>query len=255
MPQRVRRAHAQNVGDRGRSRSRRRRGCTAPNPQSCTDDSAAIVREIPGTAALAVDANHVGFARSAGVTHIFCAATVSPTPGSPPQMATPSSRRVGSPPNCATPIGRAGSGRHGRRRRLLGYSSAVRVRARSDDHAAPHRHIHGANLSFAAIAFRAAGGFALVTSDEDVRLVRLLRPTPSPSPGQRTSRSPPRRDDKPEHRAASRAICRRSRVLSKRASADDAPVTTDPRGSINGSGSSARVSQRISIITVALQYL
>ena len=137
MPQRVRRAHAQNVGDRGRSRSRRRRGCTAPNPQSCTDDSAAIVREIPGTAALAVDANHVGFARSAGVTHIFCAATVSPTPGSPPQMATPSSRRVGSPPNCATPIGRAGSGRHGRRRRLGGYSSAVRVRARSDDHAAP----------------------------------------------------------------------------------------------------------------------
>ncbi len=37
-----------------------------------------------------------------------------------------------------------------------------------------HRHVHGANLSFLASAYRRAGGFADVTSDEDVLLVRAF---------------------------------------------------------------------------------
>ncbi len=37
-----------------------------------------------------------------------------------------------------------------------------------------HRHVHGANLSFLASAYRRAGGFADVESDEDVRLVRAF---------------------------------------------------------------------------------
>ncbi|RON42201.1 glycosyltransferase family 2 protein [Pseudomonas brassicacearum] len=37
-----------------------------------------------------------------------------------------------------------------------------------------HRHIHGANLGISAEAYRRAGGFAPLASDEDVQLVRQL---------------------------------------------------------------------------------
>ncbi|MCV7230810.1 glycosyltransferase [Mycolicibacterium komossense] len=53
-------------------------------------------------------------------------------------------------------------------------SADVAERARSEYRAGPHRHIHGANLSFSADAYRAAGGFAPVTTAEDVRLVEAF---------------------------------------------------------------------------------
>jgi glycosyltransferase involved in cell wall biosynthesis len=59
-------------------------------------------------------------------------------------------------------------------------SGKLRDRARRDYRAVPHRHIHGANLSFAATAYRAAGGFDPVTSDEDVRLVDAFRANREP---------------------------------------------------------------------------
>jgi hypothetical protein len=48
---------------------------------------------------------------------------------------------------------------------------AVRDRARKEYRATPHRHIHGANLSFAATAYCATDGFRPVTCDEDVLLI------------------------------------------------------------------------------------
>jgi len=41
-------------------------------------------------------------------------------------------------------------------------------------HADGHRHVHGANLGMSAQAYRKAGGFAPLRSDEDVALVRAL---------------------------------------------------------------------------------
>ena len=53
-------------------------------------------------------------------------------------------------------------------------SVAVRDRA-TRDYRVAHNHIHGANLSFDADAYCAAGGFQHVTHDEDVRLVQTFK--------------------------------------------------------------------------------
>lgn len=56
-----------------------------------------------------------------------------------------------------------------------GHSRRVRCRYLSGYRAADgHRHVHGANLSVAAHAYLAAGGFPHLESDEDVTLVRRL---------------------------------------------------------------------------------
>lgn len=47
-------------------------------------------------------------------------------------------------------------------------------RADADGPSSDHRHVHGANLSFDATAYAAAGGFDDGASDEDVRLVRAF---------------------------------------------------------------------------------
>ena len=59
-------------------------------------------------------------------------------------------------------------------------SDGVRERAVSDYLATPHRHIHGANLSFAATAYQAAGGFPPIPSSEDVALVDAFRRNDEP---------------------------------------------------------------------------
>lgn len=57
----------------------------------------------------------------------------------------------------------------------LDYPEAVRMefsrRERAND---GHGHIHGANMGFSALAYRAAGGFALLPTGEDVALVDAL---------------------------------------------------------------------------------
>ncbi len=47
----------------------------------------------------------------------------------------------------------------------------IRELAQTAYHHGPHRHIHGANLSFAAAAYVAVGGFAPLATGEDVSLV------------------------------------------------------------------------------------
>jgi glycosyltransferase involved in cell wall biosynthesis len=143
----------------------------------CTDNSAAIVDGFHGgrMEAIAVEANNVGFARSAGMDELLRRHGESGTW----LATTDGDSRV--PPNwLATQVRHAATGA----RAVAGTvtvedwgdrSSTLRDRARKDYRAVAHRHIHGANLSFAAAAYRAAGGFAPITSDEDVRLVDALR--------------------------------------------------------------------------------
>jgi len=59
-------------------------------------------------------------------------------------------------------------------------SSAVRDRARLDYRAGRPHHIHGANLSFAATAYTAAGGFKPIACNEDVQLVEAFRANAEP---------------------------------------------------------------------------
>lgn len=51
----------------------------------------------------------------------------------------------------------------------------VRSRAKADYVLHGHNHVHGANLSFTAPAYRRSGGFQPVSSDEDVALVHAFR--------------------------------------------------------------------------------
>jgi hypothetical protein len=59
-------------------------------------------------------------------------------------------------------------------------SDVVRARARKEYRAGLHRHVHGANLSFAAGAYCAAGGFGSVPCHEDVQLVDAFRANGEP---------------------------------------------------------------------------
>jgi hypothetical protein len=54
------------------------------------------------------------------------------------------------------------------------HTRAVRGRAIGVYMAMNHRRVHGANLSFAAAAYKAAGGFEPHTFDEDVTLVEAF---------------------------------------------------------------------------------
>jgi hypothetical protein len=59
-------------------------------------------------------------------------------------------------------------------------SCTVADRAGYDYRAHPHRHVHGANLSFAASAYCAGGGFPPVSCHEDVGLVDAFRANNEP---------------------------------------------------------------------------
>jgi hypothetical protein len=50
----------------------------------------------------------------------------------------------------------------------------VRRRAEAEYVANGHHHVHGANLSFTAAAYRRSGGFPALSSDEDVALVHAF---------------------------------------------------------------------------------
>jgi glycosyltransferase involved in cell wall biosynthesis len=50
----------------------------------------------------------------------------------------------------------------------------VRGRAEAEYVANGHRHVHGANLSFTAAAYRRSGGFAALSCDEDIALVHAF---------------------------------------------------------------------------------
>jgi hypothetical protein len=98
---------------------------------------------------------------------------------------------------------------------------AVRDRARKEYRATPHRHIHGANLSFAATAYCATDGFRPVTCDEDVLLIDAFTANAEPIAWRSISPWSRQRAAKREPRAALPVICRRWRIPTKEPGADD----------------------------------
>jgi glycosyltransferase involved in cell wall biosynthesis len=144
---------------------------------ACTDNSAAVASSfvMPGLQTISVAARCVGFARAAGMTALLRQLGRSGT-----WLATTDADSV-VPQNWLSAQARhaeAGA-------RVVagtisvtdweGRSSALAQRVERDYRADAHRHVHGANLSFAASAYCAAGGFPPVTYDEDVQLVDAFR--------------------------------------------------------------------------------
>jgi hypothetical protein len=142
---------------------------------ACTDNSAAVVRAAQtGVEAIVVDANSVGCARAAGMAELLRRDGQSGT-----WLATTDGDSVVPPNWLGSQLRHADAGA----RVVIGTvvvkdwedrSAAVRDRA-IRDYRMNHNHIHGANLSFDAAAYHAAGGFRLVTHDEDVRLVQAFK--------------------------------------------------------------------------------
>lgn len=129
---------------------------------------------------LTVDAHNVGFARRSGMVELL---RLHPGPGT--WLATTDADSVVPANWLAAQLSHVAAGA----RVVAGtvvvaywqdHSQAVRDRTVSDQRAAPHRHIHGANFSFTAAAYQAAGGFAPVCSDEDVALVDAFRDNDEP---------------------------------------------------------------------------
>lgn len=149
---------------------------------ACSDGSESVVAHFPDSRvrAILVDANSVGCARAAGMSELLRRGGESGTW----LATTDGDSRV--PPNWfVAQLRHAAAGA----RVIAGTvtveywgdrSAAVRDLARHEYRSVPHRHIHGANLSFAATAYRAAGGFAAVTCDEDVRLMDAFRANAEP---------------------------------------------------------------------------
>lgn len=152
---------------------------------ACTDLSATVVREAIQTPtftvkAVTVDARNVGYARRAGMAEL-----IGCVPESGTWLATTDADSVVSENWFVAQLDHADAGA----RVVAGtvtvadwreHSRAVRDRATNDYLASPHRHVHGANLSFSATAYLAAGGFSPLASDEDVALVRAFRANDEP---------------------------------------------------------------------------
>lgn len=153
---------------------------------SCTDDSAAVIDAVRATSGglivdtLEVGARNVGFARGAGMAEILrrhgapgtWLATTDADSVVPPQWLSAQLNHVGA--GARVVAGTVTVADWGDR------SRAVRERAVTEYVAGRHRHVHGANLSFAATAFHDAGGFRPVPSDEDVTLVAAFTANAEP---------------------------------------------------------------------------
>lgn len=144
---------------------------------SCTDDSAAVLEGFRGgrVESIAVEATNVGVARAAGMAELLHRHGASGT-----WLATTDGDSIVPRHWFAAQVRHAAAGARVVAGTVTvedwgGRSSRLRDQARREYRAGPHRHVHGANLSFAAAAYRAAGGFDPVTSDEDVRLVDAFR--------------------------------------------------------------------------------
>lgn len=152
---------------------------------SCTDSSADVVHEASKSLgitvkALNVDAHNVGVARRAGMAELLGRAAVQGT-----WLATTDADSMVPANWFAAQLNHAAAGA----RVVAGtvtvedwqeHSRAVRDRATRDYVASPHRHVHGANLSFMATAYMAAGGFSPLASDEDVDLVDAFQTNDEP---------------------------------------------------------------------------
>ncbi|CAN5655260.1 glycosyltransferase family A protein [soil metagenome] len=143
---------------------------------ACTDGSAAVVDQFASQRVRRVVLNVrcVGAARAAGMTALLERHGPAGT-----WLATTDADSVVPPHWLSTQLRHAASGA-----RVVAGTVAVEdwqdpsgtlaERASRDYLAKPHRHIHGANLSFAAQTYCAAGGFQPVRYDEDVQLVEAF---------------------------------------------------------------------------------
>jgi glycosyltransferase involved in cell wall biosynthesis len=149
---------------------------------ACTDRSAAVVTGFfdRGVEAIVVDEKSVGGARAAGMSELLrrhgrsgtWLATTDGDSTVPPHWLTAQLRhaKAGGRVVAGTVAVEDWEDR----------SDFVRARARREYRVGPHRHVHGANLSFAASAYCAAGGFGSVTCHEDVQLVDAFRANGEP---------------------------------------------------------------------------
>jgi glycosyltransferase involved in cell wall biosynthesis len=140
---------------------------------ACTDRSAAIADAFSnqGVDAIAVDGRSVGSARAAGMTEVlrrhgreglWLATTDGDTLVPPDWLAAQLRHRHAGAQMVAGTVAVEDWGDR---------SDEVRLQAARDYGIGPHRHVHGANLSFSAAAYCAAGGFPPVPCHEDVQLV------------------------------------------------------------------------------------
>jgi hypothetical protein len=149
---------------------------------ACTDGSVAVAAEFfdRGVQAIVVDEKSVGRARAAGVTELLRRHGRSGT-----WLATTDGDSTVPAHWLTAQVRHASAGA----RVIAGTvtiadwedrSDVVRARARKEYRAGLHRHVHGANLSFAAGAYCAAGGFGSVPCHEDVQLVDAFRANGEP---------------------------------------------------------------------------
>lgn len=148
---------------------------------ACTDRSATVAREFGelGVDVLAIDAKNVGSARAAGMTELLRRHGVAGT-----WLATTDGDSTVPSDWFDVQLRHAAHGA----RVVAGTVAVDDWEGRSDviqelaqrEYAATHGHVHGANLSFGAGAYRAVGGFAPVRCHEDVQLVEALRANGEP---------------------------------------------------------------------------
>ncbi|QRY77835.1 glycosyltransferase [Pseudomonas sp. PDNC002] len=136
---------------------------------ACTDATESVARSL-GVAVLRVSERNVGHARRAGAAHLldlgarWLACTDADSCVGQDWLVR--QLAFGAEAVCGTV-------------RVTDWSpQAEQVRLRYERHyqsREDHRHVHGANLGVCARAYRRAGGFRPLTSDEDVRLVHDLQ--------------------------------------------------------------------------------
>ena len=149
---------------------------------ACTDGSAAVAASFPmaGLQTVAVNARSVGIARATGMTELLrrhgssgmWLATTDADSVVPQNWLCAQLRHADA--GARVVAGTVAVDDWGDR------GGTVAERAAKDYAAGPHRHVHGANLSFAASAYCAAGGFSSVSYDEDVQLVDAFRANGEP---------------------------------------------------------------------------
>ncbi|MBV4458626.1 glycosyltransferase [Pseudomonas sp. COR58] len=132
----------------------------------CVDGSGAVAADA-GIECLSVSARNVGYARGIGVSHLIAlgarwiACTDADSEVAPDWLVAQLS--LDADMVCGTVHVRDWGG----------IGMAIRQRyADAYTHAENHRHIHGANLGFCAVAYLRAGGFKHLPVDEDVCLVK-----------------------------------------------------------------------------------
>ena len=145
---------------------------------ACTDGSAQIVRRFGSTVhALSIDARNVGAARAAGFAYArdMLAANVA---GRCWYATTDADscvdsdwlvRQMAAGADMVLGVVRIGNWRHIPTSVARRYMR--RYRFRPDEDSPAHGHIHGANMGFSAEAYWEVGGFAALSSGEDVDLV------------------------------------------------------------------------------------